>query len=400
MEPDLFADWLRFVYQRGFQRAQPARAAAMLEEHPELADACPLAVGLPGNPPPYGMPPLISVTFSGLIHVGRFADALRHCARQLLDEGADPNATWTDPDFPNWPLSALYGAAGLNHDPGMTRILLDYGANPDDNESLYHSVESPDLACTRLLLEYGATVEGTNAVAHMLDYDNLEGLRLLLEHGGEPALMHALRRRRSPEHIRELLNAGAPTEGAWRLAMIYGLPEAAALLPPEPLTPEEAFIAACARGDRQEASRLNRLGSLSEEQLRMLPNLVEAGNIEGARTMVEMGWPIDARGGDWNASALNLAIFRGDAALTRFLLEHGADWRVKHGYNDNALGTLSYASRNNGPGSWLECAQALVEHGTPPPAPGDYEFSPEVTRYFTDAAKTKPSAGPAGSANP
>lgn len=38
--------------------------------------------------------------------------------------------------------------------------------------------------------------------------------------------------------------------------------------------------------------------------------------------MVELGWPIAARGGGWDATALNLAVFRGDENLAAFLLAH------------------------------------------------------------------------------
>ncbi|KAF1046728.1 MAG: hypothetical protein GAK38_02291 [Xylophilus sp.] len=56
-----------------------------------------------------------------------------------------------------------------------------------------------------------------------------------------------------------------------------------------------------------------------------------------------------------------------DAALARFLLERGADWRTLHGFGDNACGSLSWASLNvlvEG-GDWAGCARALRDHGMP-----------------------------------
>jgi hypothetical protein len=83
--------------------------------------------------------------------------------------------------------------------------------------------------------------------------------------------------------------------------------------------------------------------------------------------MAELGWPISVRGGDWNASALNHAVFRGDAEMTRHLLSRGASWTEEHGFGDNVCGTLSWVSWNRPveDGDWVGCAEALVDLGMP-----------------------------------
>lgn len=326
------------------------------------------------------MPPLVAVTFSALNRT-EYAPRLLNLAEQLLDSGADPNQTWIDPRFPDSPLSALYGAAGKNHSVPMTRLLLERGANPNDGESLYHSLEDQTLACTRLLLANGASPKGANAINKALDYDNLEALRLVLGAGADPnennPIHHAIRRRRSPAHFAALLAAGAiPRPGSYRLAMLAGLPDSAALLPPEPLSPADLTVAAFARGERPAVA----VEGLNALQLRVLPDLAAAGCWAQVRTMVESGWPIDVRGGDIGGSALNQAVFQGNAEMTRFLMAHGADWRTPHNYNDNVMGTLSFASRRGVPGS-LECARALIEGGMPVPD-ANYCYPPEITAYF------------------
>jgi ankyrin repeat protein len=428
--------WLTLVYSGDVDgsadRANPRVAVRMLAENPDLAagspylacaigdeDALRLAtkadpawVNRPGGP--LQLPPLLAITHSGLLQVAEFRGQLHRSARFLLSAGADANqrignrwppASLRVPDDDH-PLSALYGAAGRNHDPELTKMLLDAGADPNDGESLYHSVESP--ACIRVLLENGARVEGSNALYRVLDFDNLAALEVLLQYGADPnepagnspltdwgsPLLWAIRRRRSRRHVDALLKAGADPSartpsgvGAYSMALQFGLGEVAELLRESggtaPLSEEEQFIAACARGDAAEAQRIRARrpdlpGSLPPARLRSLPDMTAEGGDEAARLMVELGWPVAVRGGDWNASALNLAVFQGNAALTRFLLQHGASWKEAHGYGDNVCGTLSWASCNEPVegGDWVGCARALLDHGMPAarPDPEDPEW--------------------------
>mgnify|MGYP006160032311 CR=1 FL=1 len=155
----------RVVDQRGLA------GAAGVERDQVARD--PAWVHQPGGP--LQLPPLLAVTHSSLARLPAFADRLQACAALLLEAGADANqrvgsrwppASLQAPDAAH-PLSALYGAAGAQHHAGITRLLLDAGASPNDGESLYHALGS--LECTRLLLEAGARVPGTNALHRVLD---------------------------------------------------------------------------------------------------------------------------------------------------------------------------------------------------------------------------------------
>ena len=418
--------WLALAYggdvTGSLAASRPDLAAQLLSDRPDLADdrwvACaagdldrikravaadPSWVHRSGGP--FDLPPLVAVTHS---HLGRLPASrvgLSDCARSLIEAGADPNgriynrfppASLAAPD-PNGPLSALYGAAGISRDPVLIGLLLDAGADPNDGESLYHALENVDG--TRLLLQHGARISGTNALARALDMPSPTVLEALLAHGGDPnepirgavgrvwgsLLLRAIAIRCSPGHIAALLAAGADPQartpgGIWAypLAMQAGLTDVAALLratgAATTLTAADAFVAACARADGAEARRIqlerpDLPGSLPDDRLRLLPDSVAWGSAASVRTMLERGWPVTARGGDWEATALNLAVFRGDPALTALLLAHGASWREPQGFGSDVIGTLSWASWNEptvtGTPDWVGCARVLKRHGLP-----------------------------------
>jgi ankyrin repeat protein len=404
-------EWLRLVYAGetagGNNLAKPLLAAQWLGDDPELLAADPylacaagdiarLRRALSEDPTwvnraggPLNLPPLVAVTHSSLCQLPQWQDQMLACAKLLLNAGANP-------DQAIGKLTALYGAAGQNSNLEMTRLLLSAGADPDDGECLYHSLGNP--AITRVLLEAGVAIAPSNALYHAFDFADPTPLMVLLQFGadanqaplGAPSshfgnpLLWAIHRRVSMAHYEALLSAGADTRArtpggisSFQLARRYGLPEVAQLLarwgaPTDPGAVQEQFLGACGCALEGEARDLLRANPdlfrhLPATELSLLPELIEAGAQEAAKLMVQVGWPLDAHGGDWGATALNMAVFQGNATLARFLLEHGASWTETHGFDSNVCGTLSWACRNQPrpEGDWPACARVLLEYGMP-----------------------------------
>ncbi len=361
------------------------RAEAVLAAHPAVADdpwaGLVLGRGWDADPSepggPLGWAPLLYACHSCL--------ATADVVRDLLERGADPNASAPQDDGP---LSALYGAAGVKHDPEVTRLLLEAGAAPDDGESLYHATEAPDPACARLLLEAGATVDGSNALGHALDGERHEHLRLLLDacraQGTDPdtqgpLISFAVRRFRCPECVRLLAAAGVdldrpagepwrhdpPVRSGYRHAVIRNradLVETLAELGASTATTDgDAAIAAVARGERPgtplDLDDLDAQEALIKNALFGDPDLtleLAGPNLLG---------PVDASP---FGTLLHHAAWVGDPALVERLLAAGADVALPApaGFS-TPLGWAALASTDDpsSPRDHLRVAQLLVAAG-------------------------------------
>jgi ankyrin repeat protein len=319
-------------------------ATTLIESRPELrtdpwvalslgdASLTPDAVRPAG---PLELPPLFYVARS------RVARDTVEAARDLLGRGADPNG----PGGEEWTNLSIACARG---DAPLVRLLLEAGATPDDNDSLYHSVEPADDACLRLLLERGARVPGTNALHHALDYDRLEPVRLLLERGGDPnehsgwpALHHAVLRGRSSEFVRLLVEHGA--DPAARDAK-----------------GRTAYQHAVRRGNVAVADTLRELGSPTE--------LVGA---DLALNAIATGGPVDRAALDDGAPDVLIELAMTDAAtLARVLDAVGPAFSARWG--GGPRGTLLHQA------AWfgrVELVELLLERGADPNAKVETEYA-------------------------
>jgi ankyrin repeat protein len=310
-----------------------------------LGDASRVADAVaPGGP--LALPPLFYVTRS------RIASDAVAAARDLLARGADPNG----PGGEEWTNLSIACSRG---DAALARLLLDAGAEPDDNDSLYHSAEPVDAACMQLLLERGARVTGTNALWHALDYERLERVRMLLEHGGDPnespwwpALHHAVARGRSAAFIHLLAEHGADPRQldrrgrtAYQHAVRRGREDLAEALEsigsPTAVTAEDEALRALARGEAAPEIEL-------DDDARDVLIELAMGSPEGlARVLAGVGPNFSAQwGGGPRGTLLHQAAWFGRADFVETLLRHGADVdaRVETEY-DTPLGWCAVGSR-------------------------------------------------------
>jgi hypothetical protein len=174
---------------------------------------------------PLGWDALTHLCFSRYLRLDRTrSEAFVRTARALLDAGASPNTGWIEIiDHPNPRRvleAAIYGAAAVAQHAGLTQLLLERGADPNDEETAYHAIESYDNTVLKILLESGKLNQRSlsTALLRKCDWHDLDGLRLVLEHGANPnwmtvwgltALHQAIRRDNRLAIVEVLLDRGA-----------------------------------------------------------------------------------------------------------------------------------------------------------------------------------------------
>ena len=412
------ADFVRRVLTlalgQGWQTPQPARALALARTRRVDSLALSLVLGdlpavqrglagaaLAAPLPPHGWPALACAAASSLARLDEVRPGLVATVQWLLAQGADANTRWADPVRPTESLPVLYGAVSRASCFETTQALLQAGADPNDNESLYHATEQSDRRIIAALVQAGARWHGTNALGRQLDHDNLDHLRQVLDLGadaterdahGTTPLHHAITRGRSVAFVQLLVERGAdpaamdfagrtPAALAARNGDVSTVAYLASLGHAAPQDAPSRFLAACAAGDAVAARahlalQPGAIKSLGADALRLLPDQAQRGHLDSVRLMLDLGWPVGVQG-DWQASALNQAAFRGDAAMVRLLLDCGARWFEPNGFGGDALGSCLHAGTNqpDPAGDYAAVLTMLLADGAP--APDDTDALPD-----------------------
>lgn len=361
--------------------AHPSVAAAGIHTAAILGDEAAVGRFLAEDPAratakggPRGWDALTHLCFSRYLRLDPSrSDGFVGAARALLDAGADANGGWFETHHqpqPEWE-PVLYGAAGVAHHAGVTRLLLEHGADPNDVEVVYHAPESYDNAVVELLLATGKLTQQSLTIMLVRKHDvhHVEGVRLLLAHGidlnarreiGWIPLHHALARDNALEIIELLLDHGADPSlvndgrSAVALAARRGRGDVLDALArrgmPMELHGADRLVAACARGDEASARAIAEreprlLAEVVPEGGRLLAQFAGTGNAAGVGLLLELGVPAAAvfPEGDGYfgvaplSTALHVAAWRAHPEVVKLLVERGAPVDARDGRGQTPL---------------------------------------------------------------
>ncbi len=429
---------------RAALHGQADQAAALLREYPRLSRAdLQLAAAL-GDPigvrdwlnhdpalaskasAERNWTPLLSVCLG---RVGGDDASRADCARQLLAAGADANAYWTDAQYPDAKLPALYAATGINNYPQVARVLLAAGANPNDGESIYHAAERNHVASLEVLREYGADLGQRNEqwkntplyflLGHAPNTAQAgaarAGIVWLLAHGADPnvtayevrevPLFQAIRNGWDLDLIATFLRHGADARAERRdgyaladFAVRCGREDVVDLLVahgavrnPVPL---DEFLGALARGDTSAARKwLTERPTWAEEQSDVIMQIITARVKRGETGALETAL---ALGLDFNLpdekgdTPLHYAAIHGQLGVVRRLIDARANLTFRDNtYHAPPLGWCVHGSihfRSEG-ADYPAVAEALLRAGAEMVPISREQLTPEMLAVFDRHAK-------------
>ena len=378
------------------------RAAALLGQHDWLATATIHTIAATGEVDaarallaadpaqatavggPHRWAPLLYLAYARLPLTERRSPTA--VARLLLHAGADPNAGYL------WeglvpPFTALTGALGgggtIPRHPqelALARLLLEAGADPNDGQAIYNLAGDDRPEWLELLLEFGLGTgdggpwrrrfgERQDSPREMLEdllmsscsHGLADRVRTLLARGVDPSgrgSRHPIYDGRSPvqeaalnghlEIISELVGAGA----SWEHDDV------------------DELLAAATAGSRAEVERvLAAHPGVRERAIARCPDQLvrgaEQGGYDGVAVLIELGFDVNAMG---RTAPLHEAAMRGDLAVIRLLLEHGADPTVRDtGYHATPAGWAAHHGQHDALGL-LGGLESPRTSETPPPA--------------------------------
>jgi len=143
--------------------------------------------------------------------------------------------------------------------------------------------------------------------------------------------------------------------------------------------PELKLVQACELGDEATFNAMleahpNLVQTLSEDDLRKLPEAAMSNNLAAVRLMLAAGWPVTARG-DENGTPLHIAAWIGSAEMVREILRYNPPVNVRGDrYDMTPLGWALHGSLNSwrkDKGDYAATVELLLNAGANVPQPID-----------------------------